>query len=155
MPYLYASIACVLLVVGTTVLHYEVLRGLNFALPSLAFPQRAKLIIVILAAFLAHAAEIALYGFAFYALIGWLEAGTLVGTSGFSLGHCLYFSAESYTSLGLGDFTPMGPVRLLAGVEALNGLVLIGWSASFTYLSMERYWNIPASPKPPADSIEK
>ena len=27
-----------------------------------------------------------------------------------------------------------------AGVEALNGLLLIGWSASFTYLAMERYW---------------
>src|SRR5215213_7625904 len=25
-------------------------------------------------------------------------------------------------------------------VEALNGLLLIGWSASFTYLVMERYW---------------
>ncbi|MHB2205292.1 hypothetical protein [Methylobacterium sp. CM6257] len=31
------------------------------------------------------------------------------------------------------------PPRLLAGVEALNGLLLIGWSASFTYLAMERY----------------
>ena len=26
------------------------------------------------------------------------------------------------------------------GVEALNGLVLIGWSASFTYLTMEDLW---------------
>lgn len=144
MPLLYVSLACVLLVVGTTVLHYEVLRLLNFALPSLRIPHRAKLIVVILAAFLAHSAEIALYGFAFYGLIGWLEAGSLVGTSSFSLGHCLYFSAESYTSLGLGDFTPVGPVRLLAGVEALNGLLLIGWSVSFTYLAMERFWKVPA-----------
>ena len=29
---------------------------------------------------------------------------------------------------------------MIAGVEALNGLLLIGWSASFTYLAMERYW---------------
>lgn len=53
----------------------------------------------------------------------------------------LYFSAETYTSLGFGDLTPNGPVRLLAGVEALNGLLLIGWSASFTYLCMERFWS--------------
>ena len=31
-------------------------------------------------------------------------------------------------------------MRLVAGVESLNGLVLIGWSASFTYLTMEEFW---------------
>jgi hypothetical protein len=46
-----------------------------------------------------------------------------------------------YTSLGFGDFTPVGPIRLLAGAEALNGLLLIGWSASFTYISMEKFWS--------------
>jgi hypothetical protein len=37
---------------------------------------------------------------------------------------------------------PTGPLRLLVGVEALNGLLLIGWSASYIYLAMERCWNI-------------
>ena len=41
----------------------------------------------------------------------------------------------------LGDLTPSGPMRLLAGVEALNGLLLIGWSASYIYISMERFWS--------------
>jgi hypothetical protein len=31
-------------------------------------------------------------------------------------------------------------MRFMAGVEGLVGLVLIGWSASFTYLEMQRYW---------------
>jgi hypothetical protein len=31
-------------------------------------------------------------------------------------------------------------MRLLAGMEVLNGLLLIGWSASYTYISMERFW---------------
>lgn len=35
---------------------------------------------------------------------------------------------------------PTSHTRMIAGVEALNGLLLIGWSASFTYLAMERYW---------------
>jgi hypothetical protein len=30
-------------------------------------------------------------------------------------------------------------------MEALNGLLLIGWSASYTYLSMEHLWVDPAS----------
>jgi hypothetical protein len=29
---------------------------------------------------------------------------------------------------------------MIAGVEALVGLLMIGWSASFTYLMMERFW---------------
>jgi hypothetical protein len=139
-------LVCCLLVVATTILHYEVLRSLNSRLPTLRVPGRAKLVVVILAAFVAHAAEMALYGVALYILVAWLGAGSLTGTAGFSLASCLYFSAETYTSLGFGDLTPVGPVRLLAGVEALNGLLLIGWSASFTYISMERFWSPGAEP---------
>lgn len=50
------------------------------------------------------------------------------------------FSAETYSSLGYGEVIPGGALRLLAGVEVLNGLLLIGWSASFTYIAMERFW---------------
>lgn len=132
--------ACCLLVVATTVLHYEVLHALNAGLPSLRIPNRAKLMVVIIVAFFAHAAEMAMYGAAIYALVTELGAGSLAGSAGFSFANCLYFSAETYTSLGFGDLTPTGPLRLLAGVEALNGLLLIGWSASFTYIAMERFW---------------
>lgn len=137
---LIVTLFCSVLLVATTILHYEILRLLNYRLPTLSVPGRAKLVVVILAAFVAHALEIALYGFALYVLIAWLGAGNLAGAAGFSLSTCLYFSAETYTSLGFGDLTPVGPVRLLVGVEALNGLLLIGWSASFTYISMERFW---------------
>lgn len=129
-----------LLVVATSFLHYEVLRVLHMTLPRLRVPRRSKLLVVVVASFLAHAAEILLYAGAFYALVVWLASGQLVGPGAFSFGSCLYFSAETYTSLGFGDITPVGPVRMLAGVEALNGLLLIGWSASFTYISMERFW---------------
>ena len=143
-----AILACALLVVATTVIHYEVLRGLNQTLPALAIPHRVKLVVVILAAFMAHVIEMALYGGALYGLVAWLDTGSLVGSAGFSLATCMYFSAETYTSLGFGDLTPVGPLRLLAGVEALNGLLLIGWSASFTYIAMERFWNTAPGPQP-------
>ena len=51
-----------------------------------------------------------------------------------------YFSAETYTSLGFGDLYPVGLLRLIAGIECLNGLVLIGWSTAFIYLAMRRFW---------------
>ncbi len=137
--------AGILLVALTTVIHYEVLAQVNLHLSFLRIPRRSKLMLVIFGAFAAHAAEMAVYGFALYALVAWFGAGRLAGPAGFSLSNCLYFSAETYTSLGFGDITPVGPLRLLAGAEALNGLLLIGWSASFAYIAMERFWNDPPS----------
>jgi hypothetical protein len=119
---------CALLVVSTTAIHYEVLRGLSAGLPRLRIPSRGKLLVVIFATFLAHAVEILLYAVAVYLL------------GHFSFNVSLYFSAETYTSLGYGDVVPTGDLRLLAGVEALNGLLLIGWSASYTFIAMERFW---------------
>ena len=135
------SIFCVVLLVLTTVIHYEVLRMLAVGLPALDIRARAKLIVVIFGAFLAHAAEIVLYAVATYALVRYWDVGTLGDASRFSLTRCLYFSAETYSSLGYGDIVPGGPLRLLAGVEVLNGLLLIGWSASYTHIAMERFWN--------------
>jgi hypothetical protein len=34
----------------------------------------------------------------------------------------------------------MGQLRLLASVQPLVGLMLIGWSTSFTFLVMRRDW---------------
>jgi hypothetical protein len=132
--------ACLVLLIATTVVHYEVLRLLSVSLPKLEMQARRKLIIVILGTSLAHALEIALYGLAFYLLAQYLGAGTLGLPSQLTFARCLYFSAETYSSLGYGDIVPTGALRLLAGMEALNGLLLIGWTGSFTYISMARFW---------------
>jgi hypothetical protein len=134
---------CALLLVLTTVTHYEVLRLLSFGLPTLGIPTRAKLIIVIVAAFGSHALQMLMYGAVYYVLIHAFLLGALVGGTSSSLASCMYFSAETFTSLGFGDLLPSGPVRMVAGAEALNGLLLIGWSASYTYLAMERFWSGP------------
>ena len=131
---------CVVLLVLTTVIHYEVLRALTVGLPRFRIPARSKLIVVILGAFVAHAVEIVLYALAIYLLVRHQGFGTLGDVNNFSPTVALYFSAETYTSLGYGDVVPGGDLRLLAGVEALNGLLLIGWSASYAYIAMERFW---------------
>ena len=128
------------LVALTTVIHNEVLRALNSALKSLNIPGRAKLLLVIFSTFAAHAIEIVVYGIALFLLVRYGNVGSLTGPTDFSFSNCLYFSAESYTSLGFSDYIPNGSIRLLAGVEALNGLLLIGWSASYIYLAMEKFW---------------
>ncbi len=134
-------LSCLSLIAVTTVIHYEVLRVLNNWLPSLAIPSRSKVLVVIFTTFVAHALEIGVYGIALFLLVTYAGAGRLAGASEFTLINCLYFSAETYTSLGFGDLTPVGPIRMLAGVEALNGLLLIGWSASYAYIAMEKFWN--------------
>ena len=134
------AICCVLLLILTTVVHYEVLRLVSFGLPLVRIPHRAKPLVVVFSAFAAHAVEILFYGAAFYGLARLPDLGTLAGAS-LSFESCLYFSAETFTSLGFGDLVPRGSLRLLAGVETLNGLLLIGWSASFLYIAMERFWN--------------
>lgn len=131
--------ACALLIAATTLVHYEVLKALQARLPASPIPDRAKVLLVVFATLAAHLVAIAMYGAGFYLLVQDLGVGSF-GSARPTLAECLYFSAETYTSLGFGDVVPVGPVRLLAGVEALNGLVLIGWSASYAYVAMQQYW---------------
>ncbi|HSV71833.1 MAG TPA: potassium channel family protein [Methylibium sp.] len=133
-------LACVGLIVVTTLLHYEVLSLLTRLLERLRWHGRIKLVVAVLGCFVGHGAEILLYGLGYWLLISSAGHGALGGTVQPELATAFYFSAETYTSLGFGDVVPAGPVRLLAGVETLNGLLLIGWSGSFLYLEMERYW---------------
>jgi hypothetical protein len=139
---------CIALLVFTTVIHYEMLRALTVGLPSVAVPPRTRLILVIFGAFFAHVAEIVLYALTVYLLGRYLGLGTLGEARHFSFSAAMYFSAETYTSLGYGDVIPSGDLRLLAGAEALNGLLLIGWSASYTYIAMERFWSNDESDLP-------
>jgi hypothetical protein len=135
-----AIAACLLLLVATTVIHYEVLRLLTAILPALRIRPRLQLILVIIGAFGAHFIEILLYGVAYCVLATWFDVGSMGEPGPLPFSRCLYFSAETYTTLGYGDVLPHGDLRLLAGVEALNGMLLIGWTASYTYLSMARFW---------------
>lgn len=142
-----ATLVSFLLLATTTVLHYEVLRALSSILPALQVPSRAKLILVIFTTFFAHLSEMVLYGLSAYALAFYFHDGSLMSHPPAALGQYLYFSVETYTSLGFGDILPAGPLRLVAGMETLNGLLLIGWSASYTYLAMESFW--------PANGLER
>jgi hypothetical protein len=100
-----------------------------------------RLVFVIVGAFGAHFIEILLYGLAYYLLATRFGVGHMGDPGPLPFTRCLYFSAETYTTLGYGDVLPHGDLRLLAGMQALNGMLLIGWTASYTYLSMERLWD--------------
>jgi Ion channel len=133
----------VLLVALCAFVHYEVLRTCNEALPRLQWiPGRALVLIATGAAFCSHVIQMALFAGAYW-LLHDTTLGSLHGQAQNTASTFLYFSAETYTSLGFGDVYPIGEMRLIAGIEALTGLLMIGWSASFTYLEMRRHWIAP------------
>src|SRR5215208_2266544 len=135
-----AMAASVVLVVTTILILYETLRLTSNHLAELPLRPRARIIAVVLATFIGHTAAVWTYALGYWVLaVNW-QVGGFAGLPVEGFQDCLYFSVVTYTSLGFGDHIPISHARLIAGVEALNGLLLIGWSASFTYLVMERYW---------------
>jgi Ion channel len=128
------------LLVISTLIHYEALRGLSFVLPRLAMPPRIKVVLALLGAVAAHAVEVLLYALTIQQLAANHGLGTIGDTDQPTLLTCLYFASTTYTSLGYGDVLPTGPLRMFAGSMALIGLLLIGWTAAYIYIAMERFW---------------
>lgn len=135
-----AMLTSTVMVLVTVFVHYECLNLLSRFMHNRVPLSRAHILVVIIGVFAAHTIEVWLYAGAFYLLDLWAPGMGIAGHLDGSALDYLYFSTVSYTSLGLGDLYPLGALRLLTGVEALNGLLLIGWSASFTYLVMQRSW---------------
>lgn len=131
----------VLLIAATVLVHYEVLRKTGRLLPQLPIRPRQRVLVVISACFGAHFLEIALYACAFAVLHANGGFGRIEGAFAATALDFLYFSITSYTTLGIGEIYPVGPLRVIVGTAALNGFLLITWSASFTYLMMQRYWH--------------
>ncbi|MEO9468992.1 ion channel [Parasphingorhabdus sp.] len=100
---------------------------------------RYPMLVVMMVIFLTHLAEIIIFTVAFWVMT-MTGIGSLAGAHSSTPADFFYFSIASYTTLGMGDIAPEGAVRIVAGLEALTGLLLIAWSASFTYLTMESVW---------------
>jgi hypothetical protein len=132
-----ATILIVSLVIGV---HYEVLRGCIRFLPRVSRQRRRRVLLLILVILATHAAEIWLFAFGYYFLLEAGGFGELAGTSLSGLADYAYYSGMVYTTVGFGDIVPGGAIRFMTGMEALTGLVMITWSASFTFLEMQRDW---------------
>lgn len=121
-------------------IHFEALNFMSIIVPRLHIERRLRVLFALFGALVAHVAEIWMFAFAYYFLIKSGYFGKLIGQFDNSLMDCSYFSFTTYTSLGFGDINPLGDLRFLAGMEALTGLVLIAWTASFMFLEMQKLW---------------
>jgi voltage-gated potassium channel len=72
-----------------------------------------------------HLIEIMLWAITYRQLVA---AGELK-----SFGEAFYFSIVTFTTLGYGDITLSEQWRILSGVEAVNGILLVGWTTALLF----------------------
>ncbi len=129
-----------ILVALCILVHYEALIRLSRIMRKSRILPRIRILFGLAGALLAHVIEVWIFSFGYFLLDQFDNTGKLVGSLSHSYSDYTYFSFSTYTSLGFGDIVPEGPLRFVAGMEVLLGLVLIAWTASFMYVQMERFW---------------
>ena len=148
LPNIVAVLGTVIIVITCVLFHYEGLRALSLWVTMDLLPARARIATLIFGLLVLHVIEIWIFALGYYLLsrdpafgvfhqAPYETTDVLLAMTFFDQ---VYYSAVVYTTLGFGDIIPGGPMRFLTGVEALSGLVLITWSASFMFLEMQRYW---------------
>lgn len=131
-----------LLVAASIFIHYETLRVATKRTAGFAVRPRVRLWLILVAAIVSHLIHVGLFGFGFVMIEFEFGRGALNGPNSGTWEDAFYFAITSYTTLGIGDLYPTGQARLLSGIAALTGLVMVTWTASLTYLHMERYWTV-------------
>ena len=119
-------------------------------MPRLHVTPRLRVLLIIAPIFATHIIGIWIYAFVYFLIENFTDFGVLTGKivhaaltyQGFI--ERLYYSASVYASLGVSDVTPTRDLRMLSSAEVLNGLVMLGWTISFTYLAMEKFWMVPS-----------
>ena len=124
-----------LLAVGV---HYEALVLGSAFVNRVAGPARVGVALGVVVALAAHMVEVLLYAVGWLALINAGEIELSVPSP--TPLDIVYFSGSIYTSLGFGDIVPVRGGQILAVSEAVTGLVLIAWTASFTFYEMRSHW---------------
>ncbi len=67
----------------------------------------------------------------------WAFSYWIIGAFG-SFEEALYFSTVTFSTLGYGDLIPHQEWRLLAGMEGIDGFLLIGWSTAYLIAASTR-----------------
>jgi hypothetical protein len=119
-------------IVATVIVHAVSLEGILRVLLAINIEWEARwrtltFSLTILAIFMAHVVEIAIWAMFYYFTdeIETLEAA-------------LYFSTSSFTTVGYGDLVLSEEWRLFGSLESANGMILFGWSTAFIFETVTR-----------------
>lgn len=124
----------------TIAIHYEFMHVLGRALRKRRKFGRRAIVLAVMVLVIAHVLEVYLFAAAFFVGQNWFGIGSIQGEVSGVLSDYAYFSAVSYTSVGYGDVFAVGPLRIIAGLEALIGLLMIAWSGAFTVYFIQHRW---------------
>ena len=96
--------------------------------------RRSMLVLVntALVVFALHTVEIIIWASAYLALVPIDELA--------SFEEAVYFSFVTFTTLGYGEITLSAGWRLLSGIEALNGIILVGWTTAMIFSVVQHIW---------------
>ena len=75
----------------------------------------------------AHVLEVIVWAVA-YSVVGVAPAGS----------NLVYFAFVNYTTLGYGELLPVERWQLLGPIAALNGVLLVGWSAAVIFAVLQK-----------------
>lgn len=115
------------LLILSRLLRLETHEPLRQHLHPLSWQSAVVTIGVVLGLFVLHGIEIWMYA------VTYREVGAIADFS-----TALYFSTITYAAIGY-DAMPLDPAwRMLAGIEGINGLILLGWSTAFFVTVMGR-----------------
>lgn len=144
---LYTNIVSIVILIFSTIIFYQLIF-ISWQATTKLFKKspHAKVIIIVLFTFLGHFLTILLYALAYYTYEQITAPDSYIlyifdPHTKKEFADYVYFSAITYSSLGYGEIIPTGHLRYLAMAEVLNGLVLIAWTASISYLSMQEAWD--------------
>lgn len=79
-----------------------------------------------------HVLEILVWATAYFLLLPASEIA--------SMEVAIYFSFVTFTTLGYGDIILTEGWRILSGIEALNGIMLLGWTIAMMFTVVQRLW---------------
>lgn len=131
-----------LIAIGTTVLiqgygtsYWLIFMNKNYyKLPNKTFEKKSVRLLIFTAFFLLliHFIQAGIWAFIYFILPGITEFETFE--------KAIYFSLVTFTTLGYGEITLGASNRILAGFEAINGILLIGWSTAFMFSVVQSIW---------------
>lgn len=146
-----ASILAIVLVVICVTMHYESMRVLGKTLGAHVH-KRIGVLLVMLGLLIAHGLEIWVFAMGYMFADRMPDMGHVAGVAAPDIIDYMYLSSMTYATVGFGDLVPVGAMRMISAAEALTGMSMITWSASFTFLSMQKFWPAPLSEDPPEDT---
>jgi len=136
----YTLILGLVLIAAVVGVHFQALRIMSVWHQDGHASGHAKVLLIIFGLIAAHVSEAGIFALGFWLGEHLLHLGAFTGNRLMDVRDFFYFSLETYTTQGVGDIYPVGALRLIASLEPVAGLILIGWSTSFTFLVMGRDW---------------